>query len=75
MPHLSEGALKVMEVLKRHRALDLLQIASRAEISVSQAVAAVEELAQYRLNKEEDGVYSLDANDVETVEEPLQTVA
>jgi hypothetical protein len=59
VPHLNDNAIKVMEVLERHPRLDTLQIASRAELSVSAAGAAIEELAQHSLVTDDDGVYSL----------------
>jgi len=68
--HLSKGALRVMEVLERHPALDTLQIASRAELRVSVAANAVAELAHYGLVEDENGVYSLKASAVEKL---LQT--
>ena len=62
MPHLDPNAVRVTEVLDRHRALSLLQIASRAELSVSAASKAIRELARHDLVVEgEDGVYSLNA--------------
>jgi DNA-binding IclR family transcriptional regulator len=77
MPHLSESALKVMEALKQHPALDSLQIASRAEISVSEAEAGIGELDSHGLIKDDHGVYSLDGSDTDTtaVERPYQTAA
>lgn len=61
MPHLDDNTLKVMEVLERHRALDVLQIASRAELSVSAASRALEELTEHQLLTENDGVFSLNS--------------
>lgn len=61
MPHLDPNAVRVTEVLDRHRALSLLQIASRAELSVSAASEALSELASHDLVIDEDGVYSLNA--------------
>jgi DNA-binding MarR family transcriptional regulator len=75
VPHLSESTLKVMEALKQHPALDLLQIASRAEISVSEAAGAVDELNDNRLIRSDQGVYSLDGTDAVTSEKTLEKVA
>ena len=61
MPHLEPNAVRVTEVLDRHRALNLLQIASRAELSVSAASEALNELASHGLVMDDDGVYSLNA--------------
>lgn len=69
MPHLDDNTLKVMEVLESHPALDALQIASRAELSVSAVGQALAELAKYGLLKG-DGVYSLNGS---TLNELLET--
>src|SRR5258708_317420 len=60
MPHLDQNAIKVTEALERHPALSLLQVASRAELSVSAATEAVAELAAHGLIQDDDGVFSLD---------------
>lgn len=44
MPHLNDNTLKVLRVLERHRELDVLQIASLGEVSVSAANEALEQL-------------------------------
>lgn len=69
MPHLDDNTLRVMEVLERHPALDTLQIASRAELSVSAAIRALKELADLRLLTG-DEVYSLNGT---TLNELLET--
>jgi hypothetical protein len=71
MPHLDPNAVRITEVLDRHRALSLLQIASRAELSVSATSEALDELAGYELVLiDEDGVYSLN---VAVLNELLET--
>jgi DNA-binding IclR family transcriptional regulator len=59
MTHLADNELKVMRVLERHRRLDVLQIASLAELSVSSARGAVESLDQKKLIEETGEVFSL----------------
>jgi hypothetical protein len=58
MPHLDDNTLRVMDVLARHPALDMLQIASRAEMAVSATVMALEQLRKLDLLIGND-VYSL----------------
>jgi DNA-binding IclR family transcriptional regulator len=58
VPHLDDNTLRVMEVLARHPALDTLQIASRAELAVSAAGQALEQLRNLDLLTG-DSVYSL----------------
>jgi DNA-binding IclR family transcriptional regulator len=59
MPELQDAALKVMGVLDQHQELDLLQIASIAELPVSSAATALGELARYDLVAIRDDKYSL----------------
>lgn len=75
MPPLSESAIKVMEALARHPALDLLQITARAEISVSEAEGAIQELERLGMIHEQNGVYSRDGADGDPVEESVEQVA
>lgn len=58
MPNLDDNTLRVMEVLERHPALDMLQVASRAELSVSATGHALEQLRSFELLLG-DNVYSL----------------
>jgi hypothetical protein len=58
MPHLDDNTLKVMEVLERHPALDVLQIASRAELALSATDDALRQLRGFDLLVG-DSVYSL----------------
>jgi DNA-binding IclR family transcriptional regulator len=61
MPELQDTSLKLMRVLDRHQALDVVQLASLTESSVSATTNALQELARYDLVAESDGVYSLNA--------------
>lgn len=61
MPHLEENSVRVMRVLENHPALDALQIASRAELSVTSTHQALEELKKFGLITTDAGIYWLDS--------------
>jgi predicted transcriptional regulator len=58
MPKLDANTLKVMRVLESHPGLDSLEIASRAEVSVSEAELSLRRLRELGLLTGEN-IYSL----------------
>jgi len=57
---LTQPMLEVLRVLEEHPSLDHLQIAARAELSVTEATNSVRALAEEHILTDKEGVFSLD---------------
>jgi hypothetical protein len=56
MPTLDDNAIRVMQVLDEHRALDGFQIAALGELSVTETMSALRQLAKNGLVSDHDTI-------------------